>query len=126
MSNGSAAIVQKLWNYCNVLRDAGLSFRTNQQFTLKTNPLRRFDLDDFVACYNPENRFERKPSDRFHSFEYDDLLKRDKVNLDIFWLKDDSLEDSANLPEPDIIATEIAEDLEAALEQFSQIANDLK
>lgn len=79
-----------------------------------------------MACYNPENRFERKTSDRFHSFDYDDLLKRDKVNLDIFWLKDDSLEDSANLPEPDIIATEIAEDLEAALEQFSQIANDLK
>ncbi len=101
-------------------------FRTNQHFTLKTNPLKRSDLDDFVACYNPENRFERKPSDRFHSFDYDDLLKRDKVNLDIFWLKDDSLEDSANLPDPDIIATEIAEDLEAALEQFSLIANDLK
>ena len=48
------------------------------------------------------------------------------MNLDIFWLKDDSLEDFANLPEPDVIATEIAEDLEAALEQFSQIANDLK
>ena len=101
-------------------------FRTNQHFTLKTNPLKRSDLDDFVACYNPENRFDRKPSERFHSFEYDDLLKRDKVNLDIFWLKDDSLEDSANLPEPDFIATEIAEDLEAALEQFSQIASDLK
>jgi type I restriction enzyme M protein len=101
-------------------------FRTNQHFTLKTNPLKRSDLDDFVAWYNPENRFERKPSDRFHSFEYDDLLKRDKVNLDIFWLKDDSLEDSANLPDPDIIAAEITEDLEAALEQFSQIANDLK
>jgi type I restriction enzyme M protein len=101
-------------------------FRTNQHFTLKTNSLNRADLDDFVACYNPENRFERKPSDRFHSFDYEDLLKRDKVNLDIFWLKDDSLEDSANLPEPDIIATEIAEDLEAALDQFAQIAADLK
>ena len=79
-----------------------------------------------MASYNPENRFERKPSERFHSFEYDDLLKRDKVNLDIFWLKDDSLEDSADLPDPDVIAIEIAEDLEAALEQFSQIAIDLK
>lgn len=54
------------------------------------------------------------------------LLKRDKVSLDIFWLKDESLEDSANLPDPDVIATEIAEDLEAALDQFAQIASDLK
>jgi type I restriction enzyme M protein len=100
--------------------------RTNQHFTLKTNPLKRADLDDFAACYNPENRFERNPSERFHSFDYEELLKRDKVNLDIFWLKDESLEDSANLPDPDIIAAEIAEDLEAALDQFSRIASDLK
>ena len=93
---------------------------------LKTNPLKRSDLDDFVTCYNAENRFERKPFDRFHSFGYEELLKRDKVNLDIFWLKDESLEDSANLPDPDVIASEIAEDLEAALDQFSQIATDLK
>jgi len=53
-------------------------------------------------------------------------VKPDKINLDIFWLKDDSLEDSANLPDPGIIALEIAEDLEAALDQFSQIAADLK
>jgi len=54
------------------------------------------------------------------------LLKRDKVNLDIFWLRDESLEDSANLPDPDVLALEIAEELEAALEQFSAIAEDLK
>jgi type I restriction enzyme M protein len=101
-------------------------FRTNQHFTLKTNPLKRSDLDDFVACYNPENRFERKPSERFRSFAYEELVKRDKVNLDIFWLKDESLEDSASLPDPDVIAAEIAEDLEAALDQFSLIAGDLK
>jgi type I restriction enzyme M protein len=53
-------------------------------------------------------------------------LKRDKVSLDIFWLKDDSLEDSANLPDPDVIAAEIAEDLQAALDQFAQIAAELK
>jgi type I restriction enzyme M protein len=100
--------------------------RTNQHITLKTNPLKRSDLDDFVACYNPENRFDRQPSERFRSFDYDELLKRDKVNLDIFWLKDESLEDSASLPDPDVIATEIAEDLEAALDQFSLIAGDLK
>src|SRR2546428_462654 len=101
-------------------------FRTNQHFTLKTNPLKREYLDDFVACYHPENRHERKETERFHVFDYEELLKRDKVNLDIFWLKDESLEDSANLPDPDVIAAEIAEDLDAALNQFSQIAGDLR
>ena len=76
--------------------------------------------------------FDRKPAsekpwtERFKSFAYDDLLKRDKVNLDIFWLKDESLEESANLPAPDFIAQEIADDLEAALDQFRTIAEDLK
>src|SRR5437773_3199373 len=74
--------------------------RTNKHFTLKENPLKRSDLDDFVACYNPKNRHERKESERFKSFTYEELLKRDKLNLDIFWLKDESLEDSANLPDP--------------------------
>jgi type I restriction enzyme M protein len=101
-------------------------FRTNQHFTLKTKPLKRADLDEFVACYNPENRHERKATERFRAFDYDELVKRDKASLDIFWLKDESLEDSANLPDPDVIALEIAEDLEAALDQFSQIAGDLK
>lgn len=63
---------------------------------------------------------------RLHVFSYDELIKRDKVSLDIFWLKDDSLEDSANLPDPDVIAGEIAEDLQAALDQFLQIAAELK
>jgi type I restriction enzyme M protein len=60
------------------------------------------------------------------SFAYEDLIKRDKVSLDIFWLKDDSLEDSANLPDPDLIAAEIVEDLQAALDQFAQIGAELK
>ena len=101
-------------------------FRTNEHFTLKTNPLKRGDLDDFVSCYNAENRHERKETERFKSFAYEDLLKRDKVSLDIFWLKDESLEDSANLPDPDVIAAEIAEDLQAALDQFTLIAADLR
>jgi type I restriction enzyme M protein len=54
------------------------------------------------------------------------LLKRDKVNLDIFWLRDESLEDSAVLPDPDVLALEIVEELEAALEQFAAIAEDLE
>ena len=107
----------KLWIY---------DLRTNQHFTLKENTLKRSDLDEFVACYNPKNRTARKESERFKSFTYEDLLKRDKVNLDIFWLKDDALEESANLPAPEVIAQEIAADLEAALEQFATIAEDLK
>ena len=75
-------------------------FRTNEHFTLKTNPLRRENLDDFVACYHSENRHNRKETERFHAFAYNDLVKRDKASLDIFWLKDDSLEDAANLPAP--------------------------
>jgi len=100
--------------------------RTNQHFTLKTNPLRRSDLDDFVACYHPENRHLRKEGERFRAFPYEDLVKRDKASLDIFWLRDESLADSAELPDPDVIAEEIAEDLQAALDQFAQIAADLK
>ncbi len=99
--------------------------RTNQHFTLKTNPLKREDLDDFVRCYNPANRHARNETERFRPFAYDELVKRDKLSLDIFWLKDDSLEDSASLPEPDVIAAEIVEDLQAALDEFARIAADL-
>jgi len=108
---------QKLWIY---------DLRTNLHFTLKENTLKRSDLDEFVACYNPKNRHSRKESERFKSFTYDELTKRDKVNLDIFWLKDDALEESANLPSPEIIAADITADLEAAMEQFATIAEDLK
>jgi type I restriction enzyme M protein len=101
-------------------------FRTNNRFTLKTNSLKRSDLDDFVACFNPNNRHARTETERFRPFSYDDLVKRDKCSLDIFWLKDASLEDSDSLPEPDILAAEITEDLEAALAEFAEIAADLK
>jgi type I restriction enzyme M protein len=108
---------KKLWIY---------DFRTNEHFTLKTNPLRREDLNAFVAGYNADNRHKRGPAERFRSFTYDELVKRDKASLDIFWLKDDSLEDAANLPAPDLIAAEIIEDLQAALDEFALIAADLR
>ena len=82
-------------------------------------------MDDFVACYNPEDRHEREETERFRRFSYDDLMKRDKVSLDTFWLRDESMEDSANLPPPGQIAEEIVEDLRAALEQLEEIAADL-
>jgi type I restriction enzyme M protein len=107
----------KLWIY---------DLRTNQHFTLKTNPLRYEDLKDFVKCYNPKDVHDRQESERFKQFRYDDLVKRDKANLDIFWLKDESLEESENLPPPETIAMEIAEDLEAALTQFVSIYQDLE
>jgi len=114
---------KKLWIY---------DLRTNKHFTLKTDPLKREDLDEFVKCYNPTNRHERKatwsekkPDGRWRAYSYDDLIARDKASLDIFWLKDESLEASDNLPDPDIIAAEIADDLESALEQFRLISNDL-
>src|SRR5438132_1439175 len=83
--------------------------RTNLHFTLKTNPLRYDHLTDFVSCFNADNRHERKETERFKVFTCDELMQRDKVSLDIFWLKDDSLEDSANLPAPEVLALEIAE-----------------
>lgn len=134
---------KKLWIY---------DLRTNMHFTLKTNTLKREDLDEFVKCYNPSNRHLRKPTwfdknspspqpspargegaeraevgmkGRWRAYDYEALINRDKASLDIFWLKDESLSESDNLPEPDVIAQEIVDDLEAALEQFREIANDL-
>ena len=108
------------------------SLRTNKDFTLKTNPLAKGDLNEFIDCYNPDNRNKRKatwsennPEGRWHSFTYEELIARDKVNLDIFWLRDESLEDSANLPNPDVLALEIVEDLKAALTQFESIEEEL-
>jgi len=100
-------------------------FRTNINFTLKKDPLVRARLDDFVACYKSGRRAARKETERFRPFGYKDLIARDKTNLDIFWLKDDDLEDASNLPPPDVIAAEIVENLEAALEQFRGVVEDL-
>lgn len=110
------AWTRELWIY---------DFRTNQNFTLKTRALVRADLDDFVGCYNPPNRHERIETERFRAFTYDELIARDKASLDIFWLRDESLEDSDNLPAPELIAAEIVEDLQAAMDQFAAIASSL-
>lgn len=101
--------------------------RTNQHFTLKQNPLRRSHLDDFVESYlSGKPRYERVESARWHAYSYDDLLARDKVNLDITWLRDESLEDADNLPAPEVIAREIVEDLTAALAEFEAVASALE
>ena len=99
--------------------------RTNMHFTLKTKPLRVGDLADFVASYNADDRNKRIESDRFHCFTYDELMARDKANLDITWLRDESLDDSSNLPSPAVLAAEIVEKLGAALAQFAELAGSL-
>jgi type I restriction enzyme M protein len=110
----------KLWVY---------DLRTNLHFTLKQKPIQRTDLDDFVDCYKPGKLHLRKstwseqhPEGRWRCYEYEDLAKRDKLSLDLFWIKDKSLTDVDSLPEPHILAEEIADDLEAALAQFTKIA----
>ena len=109
---------ERLWVY---------DLRTNQHFTLKQNSLRREHLQDFVDCYAPgKARSERVETEQFHSFTYDDLVARDKANLDITWLRDDSLEDLDNLPAPEVIAREIVEDLTAALAEFEAVAAALE
>ena len=108
-------------------------FRTNIHFTLKQNPLADKDLEDFVACYNPQNRHERKetwsqenPEGRWRRFDAAELMKRDKTSLDIFWIKDKSLADLDNLPSPDVLADEIIENLQDALEAFSGLKDALQ
>jgi len=110
------AATSKIWIY---------DLRTNKHFTLKENSLGEKDLQDFIECYNPDNRHQRKETERFKSFSYEEIFKRDKTNLDIFWIKDESLDDLDKLPSPDIIASELVEDLQSALEQLKEISEDI-
>lgn len=111
------AATKELWIY---------DLRTNKHFTLKTTALTRADLDDFVECFRAGARQKRQESERFRRFSYDELVARDKASLDIFWLRDESLEDTDNLPAPGVIAAEIVEDLEAALAEFAELAESLQ
>lgn len=108
-------------------------FRTNIHFTLKQHPMTDEDLSDFISCYNPQNRFERKetwsqqnPNGRWRKFNVDEILQRDKTNLDIFWIKDKSLADLDNLPSPDDLASDIIENLQSAMESFQELQMRLK
>ncbi len=109
-------------------------YRTNIHHTLKKNPMKRGDLKDFIDCYNPKNRHKRKelyntetnPEGRWRKFTYDEIIARDKTSLDIIWLKDKSLADLDNLPDPDVLALEIIENLEAGLDNFRSIIKQLQ
>ncbi len=114
---------RKVWVY---------DLRTNKHFTLKTRRMTRGDLDEVVECYRPGERQKRKPTwsekkreGRWRASSYDEIVARDKVSLDLFWLRDESLEDSANLPDPNTLAQEIADDLRSALGQIEGIQGDL-
>lgn len=108
-------------------------FRTNVHFTLKQNPMTDRDLEDFISCYHPENRFNRmetwspdNPDGRWRKFSAQEILERDKTSLDIFWIKDKALADLDNLPAPDELAADIIENLQSALESFQELMTQLK
>ena len=113
-------------------------YRTNIHHTLKKNPLKLSDLQEFITCYNSSNRHKRVetwsvdpstssgPEGRWRKFGYDEINSRDKTSLDITWLKDKSLADLDNLPDPDVLAEEIAENLESALGIFREVLRQLK
>lgn len=111
---------KKIWIY---------DYRTNIHHTLKKNPLKYDDLKDFITCYNPKNPQKRKetynqetnPEGRWRKFHYNEIIARDKTSLDIAWLKDNSFADLDNLPDPDVLANEIVENLEAGLNSFKTI-----
>ncbi|MDR0909741.1 MAG: type I restriction-modification system subunit M [Spirochaetaceae bacterium] len=103
-------------------------FRTNKRFTLKQNPLQYEDLQDFITCYKPEDRHKRRqtwsetnPEGRWRKFTYNEIITRDKTSLDIFWVKDNSLTDLDNLPEPEELAAEIMGNLKEAMERFGRV-----
>jgi len=113
----------KLWVY---------DLRTNKHFTQKQSPITRPDFDEFVACYQPGAMHKRKPTwgeenpdGRWRCYDYEEILKRDKLSLDLFWIKDQSLTDTDLLLAPDILAAEIADELEAAFDLFTKIAAKL-
>lgn len=106
----------KIWVY---------DLRTNQNFTRKKNPLTANDLKDFVRCYNAKDRFKRKKSEKFRPFTYDEIVRRDEANLDIFWLQDQSMEDSSDLPTPSEIVPKIQKELQQAIKSINKIALEI-
>lgn len=114
---------KKVWIY---------DFRTNIHFTLKQHPLVDADLEDFISCYNPINRYQRtatysasNPEGRWRCFDVKEILERDKTSLDIFWIKDKSLADLDNLPPAKELAEDIIENLQSALESFQELQTQL-
>jgi type I restriction enzyme M protein len=113
----------KVWYY---------DYRTNVHHTLKQKPLTYAHLLNFIECYNPRNRHDRKPTwsedspeGRWRAFDRNDLLARDKASLDVFWLRDASMTDFENLPEPELLVAEIVENLRSAINNFELVEGEL-
>jgi len=108
-------------------------YRTNIHHTKKKNPMKFEHLAEFMELYCPDHREDRtetwseeNPDGRWRKYSYEEIIARDKKSLDIFWLKDESLTDLENLPEPEVLAVEIVEEIEAALEGFRNIVGELE
>lgn len=121
---GKDASTKEVWIY---------DYRTNIHHTLKKKPLTETDLLDFVNCYNPSNIHKREETwaedcvdGRWRKFTYDEIIARDKTSLDIFWIKDESLTDLENLPDPDVLALEIIDNIESALASLKELSNELE
>ncbi|TVP79357.1 MAG: SAM-dependent DNA methyltransferase [Puniceicoccaceae bacterium] len=118
------AATKEVWYY---------DYRTNIHHTLKRKTMRFEDLAEFIECYQPGKRHQRKatwdaeknPEGRWRSYSYSELIARDKTSLDLFWLKDKSLTDLDNLPEPEVLADEIIQNIEAGLASFRSVAGSL-
>ncbi len=123
-AGGKDVATKEVWIY---------DYRTNIHHTLKKKPLRMEDLQEFIDCYNPANRHDRKETwseenqeGRWRKYGYEEIAARDKTSLDIFWLKDKSLTDLDNLPDPDELAVEIIDNIEAGLNSFRQVLAGLE
>jgi type I restriction enzyme M protein len=123
-TNDKSLKTKEVWYY---------DYRTNIRHTPKKNPLKYEHLEEFVKCFEPENRAHRKetfqakenPEGRWRKYAYEELIARDKTNLDITWLKDENLIDLENLPEPETLIDEIIDNIQSALESFKTIKETL-
>lgn len=108
-------------------------YRTNIHHTLKKKPMTYDDLEEFIKHYKPGNINKRKETweeekgeGRWRKYTYDEILERDKTSLDIFWLREESLTNLDDLPDPDVLASDIIENIESGLSRFKEINELLK
>jgi len=116
-------MTQEIWFY---------DYRTNVHHTLKKQILRYEHLIPFVECYQAKDRnkttetwSKENPKGRFRKYTYDEIITREKMNFDIFWLKDDNYIDIDSLPEPEILAQEIIDNVESALAGLRNVLDGL-
>ena len=114
---------KQLWVY---------DLRTDMHFTLKTKPLRRADLEEFIECYaagpnsdRKETWSRRRPTGRWRAYRYSDIVRRPECNLDLIWLTPSGSVRAQPIPGPDVLANSIAADLRTALSEIEKIASSL-